>query len=253
LLDYELNVARYDRKGFLQSYSTITKTVSVILVLIIFGVLFVTYYVFRSIQKENTKLEIATQKLKIANKKLQEASYTDSLTGLYNRRYFNYIYKRELQRARREKKYVSFMMMDIDYFKQYNDTYGHIAGDLALKRVAKVIKNSFRRPSDFVFRLGGEEFGVLIIGVDEQNCETLAQKVVENVKKEAIEHKNSQVCDVVTLSVGVACCVADDSLDDEMLLQTADAMLYKAKEEGRNRYEVAKDFVTDDKFSYKVA
>jgi diguanylate cyclase (GGDEF)-like protein len=80
-------------------------------------------------------------------------------------------------------------MLDIDFFKQYNDTYGHIAGDHTLKRVAKVIKTTFRRPSDFVFRLGGEEFGVLIIGVDEQNCELLAQKVVEMYAKRQLNMK----------------------------------------------------------------
>lgn len=130
------------------------------LVIVILAVLFISLYVFKSIQKDHTRLEIATKKLKIANKKLENVSYTDSLTTLHNRRYFNLVYERELKRAQRTHSYITFMMLDIDYFKQYNDTYGHLEGDYALKSVAKVLKDTLKRPSDYVFRLGGEEFGV---------------------------------------------------------------------------------------------
>ena len=241
LLNYELNSARYNRKLFLKDYDKTFKTVIFILFIIIFSVLVVTYMVFKSIQKEHTKLKVATDKLKKANKKLQNASYTDTLTGLNNRRYFNLVYDREVKRAKRDKKYITFMMIDIDYFKQYNDTYGHIAGDHTLQIVAKVIKSTFKRPGDFVFRLGGEEFGVLIIDTDELNSARLAKMLNLNVKAQAIEHKASKVADVVTVSIGVACCIADSSLDEEELIKKADDMLYEAKENGRNRYHITSE------------
>ncbi len=243
ILDYEMRVAQFERRSFRQSYESTMQAVSLILILIIALILFVTYYVFKSIQKEHTKLEIATKKLKQANKKLESASYTDSLTGLHNRRYFNYVYERELRRAKRDKKYITFMMVDIDYFKQYNDTYGHIAGDHTLKIVAKVIKSCFRRPSDFVFRLGGEEFGILLLDTDEINSARLAKELCRKVKEQGIEHKSSLVADVVTVSVGVVSCIADESLDDEVLIKRADEMLYEAKESGRDRYMITSELI----------
>ena len=241
LLDYEMNVARYERHIFLQNYHAMMRNLGVVLGIIIFAVLFVTYSVFKSIQKEQTKLEGATKKLRQLNKKLENASYTDSLTGLHNRRYFNFIYEKELGRAKREKSYISFMMIDIDFFKQYNDTYGHIAGDHTLQIVSKVIKSCFKRPGDFVFRLGGEEFGVLVVGTDEIGSARLAKEVCKKVKEQNIEHNSSTVADVVTVSVGVVSCIADEMLDGDELIKRADDMLYKAKEGGRDRYMITSD------------
>ena len=243
LLDYEMSVARFERRTFLQNYHAMMRNMGLILAIIIFAVLFVTYSVFKSIQKEHTKLEAATKKLRMLNKKLENASYTDSLTGLHNRRYFNFIYERELRRAKREKKYVTFMMIDIDFFKQYNDTYGHIAGDHTLQIVAKVIKSCFKRPSDFVFRLGGEEFGVLLLDTDELNSARLAKELCKKVKEQGIEHKASKVADVVTISVGVVSCIADDMLDGDDLIRRADDMLYRAKEGGRDRYMITSEVI----------
>ncbi len=135
------------------------------------------------------------------------------------------------------------MMIDIDYFKQYNDTYGHIAGDHTLKIVAEVLRTTFRRPSDFVFRLGGEEFGVLVSDTDEIGSARLAKTLCEKVRQQQIEHNGSKVSRVVTVSVGVVSCIADESLDEELLLQRADAMLYAAKETGRNRYMITSDLL----------
>lgn len=169
MIKYEVTVARYEHKQFLQSYE-----VSKLYILLSFGaivviLLIILLYVFKSIQYDHTKLELATKKLKRANKKLENVSHTDALTSPHNRRYFNYIYERELKHAKHTKYYITFMMLDIDFFKQYNDTYGHIEGDFTLKTVAHVLKSTLKRPSDYVFRLGGEEFGVLLLETDESN------------------------------------------------------------------------------------
>ncbi|MCF6330651.1 MAG: diguanylate cyclase [Sulfurimonas sp.] len=241
LIKYEVDIAKYERKKFLYSYNAIVKEVAFILLFIIVGILVISFYVFKSIQNDQTKLEITTKKLKRSNKKLENASYTDSLTSLHNRRYFNFIYDKELKRAKRDNKYITFMMLDIDFFKQYNDTYGHIEGDNALKNVAKVLKNSLKRPSDYVFRLGGEEFGVILSDTDEKNSSLIAQNICEHIRAQEISHKTSKVSEFLTISVGVACCIADESLDEEYLLTRADEMLYKSKESGRDKFLLTTD------------
>ena len=238
LITYETKVANYERKTFLTTYDSIVFQLGMILGLIILSILSISLYVFRSIQNDQTKLEIAAKKLKIANKKLENASYTDSLTSLHNRRYFNFIYERELKRAKRNKNYITFMMLDIDFFKQYNDTYGHVEGDFALKSVAKVLQDTLRRPSDYVFRLGGEEFGVLLSETDESHSARLARDICNAVRAREIKHKASKVNEYLTISVGVVCVKADDKLDEELLISRADEMLYRAKESGRDRYVI---------------
>ena len=135
-------------------------------------------------------------------------------------------------------------MLDIDFFKQYNDTYGHIAGDKALQSVSKVLKDLLKRPSDYVFRLGGEEFGVILSDNDEKNSSKVAQKICDAVRERKIAHKSSTACEFMTISVGVVCCVADEALDEDLLITRADEMLYEAKKSGRNKYKITSD-VTD--------
>lgn len=238
LISYEVSVAQYERKNFLQVYDSLVLNVGIILSIVILAVLIILFDVFKSIQADQTSLEVATKKLKIANKKLENVSYTDSLTGLFNRRYFNHIYDRELKRAKRTHSYITFMMLDIDYFKQYNDTYGHIEGDWALKSVAKVLKETLQRPGDFVFRLGGEEFGVLLTETPESNSAVIARKIGDSIREREIKHEKSKVNDYLTISIGVACCIADEALNEEMLMTRADEMLYKSKENGRDCYSI---------------
>ncbi len=241
LVNYEVEMARHERKMFLEKYDKLLSEVFTILVLIVLGVLFISFYVFKSIQNDHTKLEIATKKLKRANKKLESVSYTDALTSLHNRRYFNFVYDRELKRAKRAHSYISFMMLDVDYFKQYNDTYGHIEGDLALKSVAKVLKDTLKRPSDFVFRLGGEEFGILLTNTDENNSVKLAQHICDALRTKEIKHENSKANKFLTISIGLVCCIADDALNEEVFISRADTMLYEAKKGGRDRYVISTD------------
>jgi|GEM_PF-344843 len=236
LIKYEVSIAEYERKKFLQSYNNSIKYLGIVLTFIIIAVLIISYYVFKSIQKDHTQLEVTTKKLKLVNKKLENVSYTDVLTGLHNRRYFNHVYEKELKRAKRNNTYITFMMLDIDFFKQYNDTYGHLEGDYALKSVAKVLKDTLKRPSDYVFRLGGEEFGVLLSETDESNSAKLAREICDAIRDREIKHEKSKVNKFVTISIGVVCCIADEALDENILLSRSDEMLYEAKESGRDRY-----------------
>jgi diguanylate cyclase (GGDEF)-like protein len=244
LRNYEIARAEYQRKELLNYYHETQIQLGTILVLIIGGVLLISYVVFKSIQKDNSDLEKLTKKLKTANQRLENASYTDSLTGLYNRRYFNVIIDREIKRAKRANSEITFMMLDVDYFKYYNDTYGHIEGDNALKAVASVLRTVLKRPGDYVFRLGGEEFGVLIVETSPLESESVALKICQELELRKIPHATSQVSEYLTLSVGVVACVGDETLFEEDMIKQADKKLYEAKESGRNRYAMSYGVVT---------
>ena len=169
-------------------------------------------------------------------KELEKLAITDGLTGLYNRRYFNEILTREINRAIRAKTTLSFMMLDIDYFKKYNDSYGHDAGDKALIAVSNVLKISMHRGSDFAFRLGGEEFGILFVQTSEEDSIDIAEKVRQAIADLGIEHSNSLAEKYVTVSIGLL--VVDfneESVDEQGFYTMADDALYQAKEAGRNQ------------------
>jgi len=241
LLDYEIEMAKYDRKNFLSIYDTLILTILIGLILLIFIVLSISYSMLKAIHKNQLHLESTTKELAEVNKNLEKASYTDSLTMLYNRRYFNHIYPIELKRAKRDNSFITFMMLDIDFFKQYNDTYGHLQGDEALKTVSKTLQEIVLRASDFVFRLGGEEFGIILTNTDEENSIRLASRIINAIKAKNIAHRNSKVNDILTISIGIACCKVEELENEQILLSRADEMLYKAKDEGRDRFIITSD------------
>ena len=173
-----------------------------------------------------------------SKKQLEIVSMTDGMTGLYNRREFDKTFQKRLNLARREKKLLIFMMLDIDYFKPYNDNYGHQHGDTALKNVANALKNVFLRPDDAIYRLGGEEFGVLFSANDQAGVEQISQKVLDTVTGLNIEHKHSAVADHVTISIGVGIIEISNIQSADNIYQEVDGILYEAKDNGRNRYEI---------------
>ena len=169
-------------------------------------------------------------------KKFEKLAITDSLTGLYNRRFFNEILTREIHRATRDKTELSFMMLDIDYFKKYNDSYGHDAGDKALVAVANAMKNCMNRGSDFTFRLGGEEFGILFAQTNEEDSMKMAEKVRKTIADLAIEHSNSLTAKYMTVSIGVLVVdFKEEGVDENGFYTMADDALYQAKDAGRNQ------------------
>lgn len=166
----------------------------------------------------------------------EKLSITDTLTGLYNRRYFNEILDSEISRASQQQSTLSFIICDIDFFKKYNDAYGHQAGDTALSSVAKAINSSINRGTDFAFRLGGEEFGIIFSTSDKEMSLELANKIRTNVEALQIENSKSTVSSCVTISLGLL--VVDfsiESVDKNGFYSMADDALYKAKNNGRNQ------------------
>lgn len=188
--------------------------------------------------EKNEKIGYTAIRIDITDKKrVEELLITDGLTGIYNRRFFNESLPRAINTAKRDKKYFSFFMMDIDHFKQYNDTYGHQEGDHVLIEVAKAIKSSLKRSSDMCFRLGGEEFGIIFESLDPIEAYNIANTIRENVQNLKIAHKKSSTSEYVTISIGLVTKKSTENLIDDEIYKEADNYLYKAKESGRNRVE----------------
>lgn len=235
LLSYEIAAAKYERSLLLSHHHNSVMQLLVLLGVILIGVMTFAWRIFIKIELQQRELIHSSERLQYLNMKLEQASYTDTLTGLSNRRYFNMVYEREFKRAKRQSIPFAFMMIDIDFFKQYNDTYGHIMGDDALHAVADTMKQTFQRPGDFTFRLGGEEFGIILTDTDCQQAKQMAEKLRQNIERRSIEHLGSKVSKILTLSIGAVCIVPSSNLCDDDLIHSADSNLYAAKERGRNQ------------------
>ena len=169
-------------------------------------------------------------------KTFEKLAITDGLTGLYNRRFFNETLTREISRATRDKTFLSFLILDVDFFKKYNDAYGHDAGDKALIAVSNTIQKTLHRGGDFAFRLGGEEFGVLFSKCDIEDSKRLADKIRKNIEALQMEHSNSKISRHITVSIGLLVVnFSQESVDEHGFYTMADDALYQAKESGRNK------------------
>ncbi|MAT42686.1 MAG: hypothetical protein CL609_10115 [Anaerolineaceae bacterium] len=175
-----------------------------------------------------------TERRKITQK-LKELAITDSLTSMYNRRHFFDLAEQELERAKRYQHAVSLIMLDLDFFKNVNDTYGHLAGDMALKKVAQLIKDSIRQV-DVAARFGGEEFVILLPETEIQQAVLLAERLRKNVRENPLILKNGTV--EISISIGISSKMAVDPLSVEVLIHCADQALYEAKKLGRDQVRI---------------
>jgi len=164
-----------------------------------------------------------------------EAEY-DVLTGIYNRRFFDKNMKRIISSLSRSGSILSLLLIDIDFFKRYNDTYGHVEGDNCLKIVAQTLFNSITRADDFAARYGGEEFVVVLPNTDEKGARLIAEKLLDNIRKCNITHEKNDAAKCLTISIGAATGKVLHTHNSDDFVKKADEMLYKSKQEGRNRY-----------------
>ncbi|UCE05376.1 MAG: PleD family two-component system response regulator [bacterium] len=179
------------------------------------------------------ELELKIQELEIAQGKLLQLAITDGLTELYNYRYFKQQLSQEIIRAKRHNTKVSIAMIDIDYFKNYNDTHGHPAGDLVLKTIAELLRNNIRK-IDVAARYGGEEFALILVETDRPAAGFVASKIKNLVERQKFNYEETQPNGKLTISMGVATFPHDGMTPDD-LVKIADQRLYRAKKAGRNR------------------
>lgn len=186
---------------------------------------------------EKSRKQIENQKIELekVNLTLQQLSLKDPLTGLWNRRRYDAVIFEEWNRGLRHNRPISLVMIDLDYFKLYNDYYGHDAGDRCLIQIAQIIKDSFRRASDLVARYGGEEFIVIIPELEKNQVINMANSLKKTIEDSNIPHANSSVGPWVTASIGVTSIVPNMDCSPRELFLTVDKALYQAKASGRNQ------------------
>lgn len=231
-----LTIPHSQTTGFLDKLRhDVTIACIVITVLIVLGLVLL----FRRVINPGQQMHYLNQELAAAvqrkTKALEEMAHVDGLTGLKNRRYFDAMLNLDYLRATTERQPLSVLFIDIDFFKKYNDTYGHIPGDACLKQVADELSRCVHRTRDLVVRYGGEEFVVLLPETPLDGALTIAERIRTAVQDAGIPHQDSSVADVVTVSIGVASILPSATTTPQMLMTWADAALYKAKQSGRNR------------------
>jgi len=172
------------------------------------------------------------------NQYLEKISHQDGLTEIANRRYFDNRLQQEWQRLQREENPLSLILVDIDYFKKYNDYFGHLEGDECLKQVAKALTDSVKRPMDIVARYGGEEFAVILPNTDTSGAIQIAKEIQTNIAQLEIAQNPQCSFPHVTVSLGIATTIPDNNNSVKSLISQADSALYQSKEKGRNQYSV---------------
>ena len=192
-----------------------------------------------NIKERTEELHHTNKMLKIANHKLEQISKIDSLTSIENRRAFDIVFNRAYRLCSRQGIPLALIMIDIDNFKIFNDTYGHLVGDQALIRIAELIKGVIKRPGDLAARYGGEEFVVMLMNTTEEGALVVAEEIRRRVEQLGIE--NEQIQALITVSLGLTSLVPHDNMEAKELIDRADRALYKSKENGRNKVTVWKD------------
>jgi diguanylate cyclase (GGDEF)-like protein len=185
------------------------------------------------LQEINKALDLANKELDLANHQLISAANQDGLTNIANRRRFDDYFNQTWRQALREQKILTLLLCDIDYFKLFNDTYGHIEGDRCLQRVAETLETAIERPMDLAARYGGEEFALILPNTDLQGGRVIAEKLLAAIAQLGIVHTSSPISDLVTLSIGVAGLLPTPQITAQTLLSAADVALYEAKKKGR--------------------
>jgi len=167
---------------------------------------------------------------------LEQLSSIDGLTEIHNRRRFDETLENESARAKRDETCLSLILIDIDFFKQFNDLYGHAAGDNCLRKVAASLKKTLHRPADCVARYGGEEFVVVLPNTDISGAEGIAEKLRLGIESLNVPHEKSKVSEIVTISLGISTTMPGHNLPQSEFIETADKCLYESKENGRNQW-----------------
>jgi diguanylate cyclase (GGDEF)-like protein len=210
-----------------------------VLIVILLALLLEGLYIFRPMV---LRISFNQLRLEMLNEELAALSSIDGLTAIANRRQFDLILQKEWDRLSREKAPLALAMIDIDYFKLYNDSYGHQAGDECLIQIAKIIKTTLNRPGDLVARYGGEEFAIILPNTNQHGAAQVIEKVRATVEQAQIAHKGSLVSQFVTISIGVAAIIPNSNVLPATLIKEADSALYAAKSNGRNRIALGSTF-----------
>lgn len=193
-------------------------------------------YIFKPVSAPILKARVKNHlELKKYRDILEKQSFIDGLTGIANRRYFDEVFEKEWRRALRIGEKLSVVFIDIDFFKKYNDYYGHLTGDDCLRQVGRSLKSSLQRAGDLVARYGGEEFVIVLPGTSQADAIQVGEKVRKDIEDLKVAHASSDVSKYITVSVGTATVIPEKNMIPASLVEQADKALYQAKKNGRNR------------------
>ncbi len=196
-------------------------------------------YITKPFNKAIVKLRIKNYlDLKIKNDMLEKLSMYDGLTNIRNRRFFDETFEKTFSEIKRDKKSLAVLMIDIDFFKPYNDNYGHGQGDETLRKVAKALEKTIKRASDFVARYGGEEFVILLKDINKDGVEAVANNLLNAIRELKITHEFSKIENYVTISIGASFYNSSSDITKLELLLKADETLYSVKNSGRNNFAI---------------
>lgn len=196
-------------------------------------------YITKPFNKAIVKLRIKNYlDLKIKNDMLEKLSMYDGLTNIRNRRFFDETFEKTFNEIKRDKKSLAVLMIDIDFFKPYNDNYGHGQGDETLRKVAKALEKTIKRASDFVARYGGEEFVILLKDINKDGVEAVANNLLNAIRELKITHEFSKIENYVTISIGASFYNSNSDITKLELLLKADETLYSVKNSGRNNFAI---------------
>lgn len=196
-------------------------------------------YITKPFNKAIVKLRIKNYlDLKIKNDMLEKLSMYDGLTNIRNRRFFDETFEKTFNEIKRDKKSLAVLMIDIDFFKPYNDNYGHGQGDETLRKVAKALEKTIKRASDFVARYGGEEFVILLKDINKDGVEAVANNLLNAIRELKITHEFSKIENYVTISIGASFYNSSSDVTKLELLLKADETLYNVKNSGRNNFAI---------------
>ena len=196
-------------------------------------------YITKPFNKAIVKLRIKNYlDLKIKNDMLEKLSMYDGLTNIRNRRFFDETFEKTFNEIKRDKKSLAVLMIDIDFFKPYNDNYGHGQGDETLRKVAKALEKTIKRASDFVARYGGEEFVILLKDINKDGVEAVANNLLNAIRELKITHEFSKIENYVTVSIGASFYNSNSDITKLELLLKADETLYNVKNSGRNNFAI---------------
>ena len=255
----ELLRKNYKIQNLSISKAKITKNAFVIGFILVLVIAFLIFYRFKRIQEAESKifsqknelenafkqledvhnqLSNTNDKLEVANQELSRLATVDGLTGLYNHRYYVDFLKREWKRSIRKQTEMAVIFIDVDFFKDFNDTYGHQKGDDCLVKISHVLTGSAKRHGDLIARYGGEEFIMILNNIEPAEMEAFVKQINEDIEALKIKHNKSTVSRYVTVSVGCASMTPQKEEKSSILIKAADEALYQSKDDGRNRYTI---------------
>jgi len=242
ILTYEIKTAKINNDKTTKNNYNIVSQFAIIILLLFILTIIISIAIIRDINfRKQTIINLKDDQPEHSDAALRTDSNIDELTGLYNKHYFDTMFQKELERSNRSKVSFAFIMLDIDFFKQYNDTYGNDIADQALEKIASVLINNAKRADDFIFRMGGK-FAIILGNVKQKTAQQKANTILKEIENLKIEHSKSDISSFITSSIGVTLIEFNDQNnknDKKKVLEKVNESLNQAKEAGRNRVVIS--------------